>query len=345
MPGARKSVQEKAQENSLRSEELRIAAVQNKIVSAVRAKPSLATATWEFLKDRGVTDSNFSQPEEHHVLSSTKAAQLRRKQSMRDLKEASRQEALAAATAADAEEPMDSRYLVVAHLTVPSLRIALTRLGGAVWSPGNLAHHARALGKQELLQMLEYATGIDTTTPVYPKWLCFKAWCEHLQVRPAKRGARAAATGLPPVWSDKGVYAVISIDVPGQKIKVKQRFTKEVATISASDVTKEFVLEEAHTPCDMEIQLNFSEEKAMLCAPGKSHGYKLSKVFASHFVDEEAHLKTPSPKKRRSEQKAVGSEELPDKRQRMAISGAASSAHGNPDAKAKAEGDKDSDAS
>eukprot|EP00971_Amphidinium_carterae_P327549 6458969-Amphidinium_carterae.1 len=287
-----------ASEALIREEESKVAVLQNRMIAAIRAKPSKARQLWSLFEDVGITEKNANVLEPLPQVSKQRNSQLLRKQSLKEKKEEMKALSALYAKESGAREPVDADITVVAKLKVPTLKSLLCRLSPTVCSMGNLSQHARSLAKSGFMELFEFGTGLSPDDPVQPQVKCFSVWTEQLRKESRLRGDRLTRVALPPAWSEHGLYRLVSGN--NDEVQVQQRFTKEIVTIAVAAVGKRSSKDESDlTVTDFHIVKNWSERGAILARTGSAKGYLLATSFLEHLVHAESVASTPSPSKRR----------------------------------------------
>eukprot|EP00971_Amphidinium_carterae_P339646 6477564-Amphidinium_carterae.1 len=203
---------------AVRSEELRVAAIQAKIAHAVKVKPAKARQLWDLMATIGITDNTYKVPEPLEQISKCKSAQLTRKETIKAQRVKAKTEGQEMAAAAGARDPIPAAATNISKLTVPCLRKVLAMVAPVVLSMSNLMHHQRTLGRPGLVQCLTFLTGCSPDEVLFPKVLCFRVLAERLRRDAAARGDRASKIKLPLDWETAGVYRVSKVEASAAHI-------------------------------------------------------------------------------------------------------------------------------
>eukprot|EP00971_Amphidinium_carterae_P206696 4101259-Amphidinium_carterae.4 len=298
MPRSTMSVEAKALDDGLRSDERRITQVIGKIVTGVRNHPSKARQIWDSLAVHGITEETYNEPEVVEKQSSSKRAQLKRKETLKQVKVDARKEAETIAVSSGALQPIQADFTSLARCTVPYLKEICRELAPTVLTLGSLTQHARALQKQGLLEILEFITGFAPETEVYPKILCRTVLMDLLTRSARLRGQRALKLTLPPAWCLNGLYRITKLEQGIVEIGHRftlARFTVEIGKVPGAASVDKIDLE------DLQLLHNYSEMKVALALEGACLGYFLHLVNNDHEVEQDdlEMLITPNPKRAR----------------------------------------------
>ena len=310
MPRPKKDATLVAKDKTLRSQELRLEQLQQKLHKAIDAHPSKAQALWSLLGDLGIDDLNYDEPEKGgQELSQQKRAQMQRKLSMHAIKASEAEEAQKIAEQRGAKKPLSSSHVDLARLTVPMLQELLASLAGSTWSRGNLNVHARMIGKPGLLQMIEFATGMEPDSKIWDTFVCLVELADHMKELYLQRGSRGAKCPLPLDWSVRGLFLVVDVLEDECVVIILHRFTREKIKVPISETGVGAHVRSHRSSDDYNIVCNWSEMKATVVANGCKGGFRLGCLGLKHAApDDEIMIERVMFKRQRGQ--SFKSEEL-----------------------------------
>eukprot|EP00971_Amphidinium_carterae_P113911 2257298-Amphidinium_carterae.2 len=281
--------------NTVRNAELRVEILQGKLQKVIKNHPSKVASLWQHALDLGITEDIIDVPEEPTHLSKEKQAQLKRKDSARDVRKQAKESSLVQAQAAGAAEPTPAKFKTMLNVSTPVLRGIAAHLEPGTWSGVNLTHFSRQLGQDGYRKLIEFATGCGGATVVHPKFLCLMRFKDHLKEKARARGNRGMQLTLPPDFNAKGLFALGA--VRDGWVSVEQRFTGETKQIKVSDMCKVTDPKTVTRLTQLELINNHSEQDAAVGVIGEVDAFHLRQLDFNHiYIDVTS--KTPSPKKR-----------------------------------------------
>ena len=283
MPRPAKPEADVAKDKTIRAQELKQEQLLKKIHRAIDCHPSKAAAFWGLLEDLGVTDHNYNVAEaQNGDISWQKRAQLQRKRSLQALRQDESDRAAKLAKQRGAEKPFSTACVDLAHLTVPTLQEILSELEPGAWSRGNLNVHQRGIGKPGLVQMLEFATGLEGDYKVWDDWVCQVALTKFLKELYITKGSRGSKCSLPLDWPVKGIYVILAVSAESSEVVILHRFTRAKVPVAIAETGEGASIQSHKLVDDYELLCNWSESKATVRARTCVGGFRLSKRVISH---------------------------------------------------------------
>jgi hypothetical protein len=138
----------------------------------------------------------------------------------------------------------------------------------------------KTLKRAALEQLWEFVTGIPPTANITPKQRNMEKLKQDVQKVNVQRGRVARDIVLPVNWGTDGHYFVeIDSENPGlAKLKTKHNEKAQMFKVSPSD----FELEGPSQLQGLYVDLNWSEERAVVCHPCNSHRVIVALAMAKH---------------------------------------------------------------
>ena len=294
----KRSCEEIAVDEGLRADERRVGQIVAKVCTGVRNHPSKARAVWDLLASVGITEQNYKQPETVEQCSAAKKAALKRKQTMADLKEKAKQQALDMATAQGAVEPISSECTHLNKCTIPFLRDLCKDLAPNVLGINTLQQHSRSLRKDGLVEIIQFLTGCSHDLELYPHIVCKQKLSEMMKQWASDRGDRASrGFSMPPVWAVNGIYRILS--VAQHEVVIGHRYTLARYHLHLSELPGQYEAGRDYSMDDVKMIQNYSESNSAVAFESEMSGYPMHRLCDSHSVvkDELEEVITPAPKK------------------------------------------------
>lgn len=252
----RASLAEQAEDAQRRSRELRLKADCQELKELIRLRPQVAALCLQHLETLGYRHADGPVVQEP----SSKATQAlkRRDEEAKAAKEAPHP-SVANLPEADGEEMLPTTYGTLGSLSVKLLsEKVLGQIEPSIFSKSNLRSMAirgeSAGTKAALSRIIEYLTGFPGDFNLTGRWRIWRILIEELREKNRQLGRRAVDMGLPPVWSDDGIY---NVWVSKGVVTLKHGFTRVQESITS-------LLPEGCETRDLFVDYNWSEERAMI---------------------------------------------------------------------------------
>eukprot|EP00971_Amphidinium_carterae_P161027 3193026-Amphidinium_carterae.2 len=205
-----------------------------KLQKALKLRPSMILPCWEKVLALGYVEDDAAGAESSGVpVSKQKQAKLQRGASMKgDVEE----------NCGDISDPMSKNWTLLSHCTIPFIQAhILPSLEPSALSAANLRCHEKHIGKPELLQIVEFLTGLadwQLSGPHRSK----SGFIKFLQERYASRGRRGGLLVLPVAWAQQGLYVIDAVtDV---EITVRSQYTETEIPLQSYFAATDFITPE-----------------------------------------------------------------------------------------------------
>eukprot|EP00971_Amphidinium_carterae_P352252 6492509-Amphidinium_carterae.1 len=156
-------------------------------------------------------------------------------------------------------DPLNYNWSSMSQMTIPFLQThVLPALEPSVLSAANLRSQEKVLGKSELMELLEFLTGL-ADWPLSGPHRSKSGLLKFLKERYASRARRGGLLVLPPIWEQQGLYIIDGIT--DMQCTVRCQYSSNTAVVALS---KQHVGFSEQVYVDM----NFSEARAALRVRG-----------------------------------------------------------------------------
>eukprot|EP00971_Amphidinium_carterae_P310931 6179054-Amphidinium_carterae.1 len=251
--GKKRTLEEEVADLNRRASESQEKLMMTKLQKALKLRPSMILPCWEKVLALGYVEDDAVGAESSGVpVSKQKQAKLQRGASMKGE---------SVGQCADIPDPMNKNWTLLSHVTIPFIQThLLPSLEPSALSAPNLRCHEKHIGKAELLQIVEFLTGLadwELSGPHRSKSVFIK----FLQERYAIRGRRGGLLVLPVAWEKQGLYVIDAVS--DEEVKVRSQYTDSSVCIKLS------THHVGHSD-QLYVDSNFSEARAALrvrCKP------------------------------------------------------------------------------
>eukprot|EP00971_Amphidinium_carterae_P123849 2453115-Amphidinium_carterae.1 len=282
--GKKRTLEEEVAELNRRASESQEKLMMTKLQKALKVRPSMIIPCWEkvlalgYVEDDPVAEERGSVP-----VSKQKQARIQRASSMKSEP---------AQPGSEIGDPLNMNWSLMSHMTIPFLQSDLLPcLEPSVLSAANLRCHEKSIGKPELMEIVEFLTGLADWQLKGPH-RSKSAFLKFLQERYGSRGRRGGLLVLPPVWEQQGLYCIDAVsDV---ECTVRNQYSGHCVAVALTPQHAGF--EKA-----LYVDNNYSEARSALRVRGQPqiHELSLMSVFAGcdFITPEKMRVKSgmPSP--------------------------------------------------